>query len=452
MRPGQMHPNLAISSLVDRVWLQPAVVVPRAHFDLAINPRFDGRHLALAFGEDRRRTGWSGEAEWFDDVAEIGLGVARLELQTYAAEHDFRPLARNSFPAGRLTTPRPEKMAMAGAPEREFALGQTHCHSNLSVCHRELDRDPHFNYRFMQDVQHCRFGTLTDHEYNLWHTEMLLLRKFAEYYYFPGEFVALPAYEWTGSEPLARWHDGGPFGHLNVLGFERLTAGDFHVPFDPTSPGNSPPKLWQCFAGRRVLTPPHHAVDYAHWYQWEFWSDEFQPIIEVFQDQRGSSEQPDAPGVTNASSVRDAVWAVDMLRRGRRFGFIAAGDHRGFALGGVWTPGLTREALYVALRERACYGTTGIHAAVLLTCNGRLMGSEAVGTHSPANFALTVDSSEPVARVEVLRNGEVVRILECDGATKNWKWIEPAAASGDFWYARVHWPDGELAWTSPVWI
>ena len=453
MQPHRMHPNLSLCSLVDRVWTPPRTIVPRAHFDLTICAQGDNGRLAVAFSEDRRRTGWSGEGEWFDDVGEIGLGVAHLELQPHAPNYQFSQLAIGRHLAGRMTNPRVATIASSGGlAERRFALGQTHCHSTLSVCQRELDRDPHFNYRFMQDVQHCDFGCLTDHDYNLWHTEMLLLRKFAEYYQFPGEFIALPAYEWTGSEPLDCTHDGGPFGHVNVLGFEPLSSIDFHTPNDPTSPGNSTPKLWQCLSSRRVLTPPHHPVDYAHGYHWKFWNDDFQPVVEIFQDDRGSSEQPGAPGCTNASRAPDGLWAVDMLRRGRRFGFIAAGDHRGFALAGVWTHALTREALYAALRERASYGTTGVHAAVLLTCNGQPMGHDGAGNHAPAHFELTVNSTEPATVIEILHNGVVTRTFVGDGVSRRWSWTEPETASGHFFYGRIHWADGELAWTSPVWI
>jgi hypothetical protein len=451
MQAWRMHANLSLVSLMDGVWQPANVIVPRAHFDFAIALRFDGRRLTVAFGEDRRRTGWSGEGEWFDDVGEIGVGVARVEVPPKATEHAFHPLAIAPVPGGRMTTPLPNGEAMPDALGRQFALGQTHCHSSLSVCMREFDRDPHFNYRFMQDVQHCHFGTLTDHDYNLWQTEMLLLRKLADYYYFPGEFVALPSYEWTGSEPRDCSHDGGPFGHVNVLGFEPLTFADFHTPNDPHSPGNSLPKLWRCMAGRRVITPPHHVADYAHFYHWEFWQEEFEPVIEVFQDDRGSAEQAAAPGLTNWTRLREPIWAVDELRRGKKFGFIAAGDHRGIALAGVWTRAVTREALYEGFRARACYGTTGLHCGVRFTCNGHSMGSEGAG--APGKFELSVQSAAPIARVEVLRNGELTRTLNAAGASgeQEWKWTEDTAVPGDFWYCRIHWADGELAWTSPIW-
>lgn len=452
MQPERMHPNLALFSLNAGVWTAPVVLVPRAHFDLPIVPRFDGRRLAVAFAEDRRRTGWSGQGEWFDDVGEIGLGALLVELSPVPTEHDLHPLATTPIPSGAMTNPRPDGEMAPGNDGRRYALGQTHCHTTLSVCQRELDRDPHFNYRFMQDVQHCRFGALTDHEYNLWHTEMLLVRKLAEYYYFPGEFVALPAYEWTGSEPLDCSHDGGPFGHVNVLGFEPLTTSDFHNPNDASSPGNSLPKLWRCIAGRPIMTPPHHAMDYAHYYRWEFWNDEFEPVIELFQDDRGSSESGDAPGVTNGTRACNAIWAVEQLRGGRKFGFIAGGDHRGIALAGLWTRELTREALYEAMRARASYGTTGLCCGVWFACNGRFMGSDQAGI--PASFELCVRSVVPVVRVEVLRNGAHHRSLPGvpdPTQLQRWEWTEDSASSGDFWYCRIHWPDGELAWTSPIW-
>lgn len=448
-RHDRMHPNLAVTSLREGAWTPPEVIVPRAHFDLGLSFNFDGRSCSLAFAEDARRTGWSGEGEWFDDIGEVGLGVLRLAITPTAAPA-LAPLATPAFPSGRLTNPHTIATELAQWRDRTLALGQTHCHSNLSVCHRELDRDPHFNYRFMQDVQHCRFGALTDHEYNLWHTEMLLLRKLAEYYYFPGEFVALPAYEWTGSDPRDCGHDGGPFGHFNVLGFEPLAPGDFYNPNDPADPGNTPAKFWQRMGGRKLVTPPHHVVDFNHFYHWEFWDDAFQPVVEIFQDDRGSGEQAGAPGVTNGTKQTNPVWALDALRSGKRFGFIAAGDHAGIALAGVWTRELTREALHAAMHERLCYATTGAHVAVILTANDQPMGAAQTGPRT--HFELRIGSTETPARIEVLRNGSVVRQLENPTPTGVWRWQEPAAQTGDFWYARIHWPDGELAWTSPVWL
>src|SRR5690606_33196600 len=202
-------------------------------------------------------------------------------------------------------------------------------------------------------------------------------------------------------------------------------------PNDASSPGNSLPKLWRCIAGRPIMTPPHHAMDYAHYYRWEFWNDEFEPVIELFQDDRGSSESGDAPGVTNGTRACNAIWAVEQLRGGRKFGFIAGGDHRGIALAGLWTRELTREALYEAMRARASYGTTGLCCGVWFACNGRFMGSDQAGI--PASFELCVRSVVPVVRVEVLRNGAHHRSLPGvpdPTQLQRWEWTEDSASSG----------------------
>lgn len=448
-RPDQMHPSVTISTLADgQRWAAPRMVVARAHFDLPLALRCDGRVLEAAFGEDGRLTGWSGSAERSDSVGEVALGFFRVELDRQPAP-ELVPLAVAPFPAGDLANPRPADPPAALGPGLNYALGQTHCHSSLSVCRREADRDPHFNYRFMQDVQGCRFGLLTDHDYNLWATETLLIRKLAEYYDFPGEFVALPGYEWTGSDPHDCSHDGGPFGHVNVLSFGLLPAGDFHSPSDPDSPGRSLPRLWHELACRSVLTPPHHVVDAKHPYHWDFWRGDYQPVVEIFQDDRGSGEQASAPGLTNAARANPAPWAVNQLLAGKRFGFIAGGDHSGLALAGLWTRALTRDGLLEAFRARRVYATTGIHAALAWTCNQRVMGQDDAGT--PARFRLTVASFAAPARVEVLRSGALWRTVDGRGE-REWEWSAPEAAAGEFWYCRVHWSDGELAWTSPIWI
>jgi hypothetical protein len=172
--------------------------------------------------------------------------------------------------------------------------------------------------------------------------------------------------------------------------------------------------------------------------------------VEIFQDDRGSGEQPGAPGVTNGAKMARPVWALDALRSGKRFGFIAAGDHAGIALAGVWTRELTREALHAALQEKLCFATTGAHVAVMLTANAHPMGAAQAG--ADARFELRIGSTETPALIEILRNGIVVRGLESAHAPGVWQWRETSAQAGDFWYVRVHWSDGELAWTSPVWL
>ena len=272
---------------------------------------------------------------------------------------------------------------------------------------------------------------------------MLLIRKLAAYYYFPGEFVAFPAYEWTGSYSK---HEGGPWGHLNPLGLDDDRDFEFYTPSDAACAGGSLPRLWQAYAGRRVVTPPHHMADSEHPYQWGVFDQQFEPMVELFQDQRGSAECVRGPGVTNTLRCRDNRWVVDQLLAGKRFGFIASADHQGVALAGALVRQLTRQSLYEAFMARRCFGTTGLGLRVEFTGNGEPMGATLVA--DTVKFRLAVTSPEPVAEVQIVRDGTTVETI----TTLTHEWTATRQRPGEFWYCRVVLANGEMLWTSPIWL
>jgi len=334
-------------------------------------------------------------------------------------------------------------------PGGEFihAVGQTHAHTNMSICMRINDRTIHTNYRFMQDAQNSDFGAVTDHENNLWDTERLITRKLAEYYYFPGEFVAIPAQEWAGSQVK---HEGGPFGHVNPLWLEEQGDLDFYSVHDVDGPGCTLEKLWKAHRGKKVITPPHHVADVMHPYYWHFFDEDFVPVVEVFQDGRGSGEQPGAPGVTSHRHAGDENWVLSGLKQGRRFGFIGGADHGGIARGGVLVRELTRTGLYEGFMARRCFATTGMTARVDFRANGEMMGSTVACTE--AEFALKVAAPEPVYEVQIVRNGEDVEKVAGGGREFEHTWKAARREPGEFWYCRVIFENGEIVWTSPIWL
>lgn len=445
--PPQTHPSLYLATLMDEDWSPPELIVPRAHLDAPLSFRLHGSRLQVAFTEDSRRTGWSGAGEWFDGEGQLGVGIAELELQEPGRpRYAWRPFRLSPTAGPSLQNP---ALPEAKGPYLQ-AMGQTHAHTNLSICVREQDRDPHLNFRFMQDVQDCRFGMTTDHAYNMWHTEMLLVNKLADYYYFPGEFVAAPAYEWTGSDRRACSHEGGPFGHVNPIYLEEEGELEIYTPCDPSCDGGSLERLWKAYRGQAVVTPPHHMADHLHAYNWRFFSEQLVPVVETFQDSRGSAEHPQAAGVTNFLHQEEGHWVVDQLRAGRKFGFIASADHTGLALAGLLVEELTRSGLYEALQARRCFGTTGVGLRVDFTGNGRPMGSEVRADE--AVFRLAVESPEALREVHVVRNGEDEEILTANGTSCEHCWAAQRRARSEFWYCRILLENGEMAWTSPIWV
>jgi hypothetical protein len=371
-----------------------------------------------------------------------------LELRSLGElDYDLRPYVISPRPGPSVEDP---ALPKSDGGSYIHAMGQTHAHTNLSVCIREGDRDAHLSYRWMQDVQHSDFGATTDHAYNMWHTEMLLTRKFAEYYYFPGTFVAIPAYEWTGSIAAVCGHEGGPWGHVNPLYLEEEGDLAFYTPCDPACAGGSLKRLWETYAGRRIVTPPHHVVDALHPYNWDVFDADFEPVIEIFQDQRGSGEQPWAPGVTNNLHQETGHWALPQLLESKRFGFIAGSDHNGIARAGLLVTELTRAALYEAFVARRTFGTTATAMRVTFSCNGSMMGSEIEAEEG--DFRVAVTAPEPLHELQILRDGDLIETIPVQGCEAEYAWTTTRERDGEFWYCRVILENGEMAWVSPIWL
>ena len=442
------HPALCCVTLLDGVWDEPQQLIGNTHFDGAFSATVERNNITVAFTEDARCNDWSEKGEWFDDQGQLGVGVLEFKLpETAKPGYKVRPYLNNVRYSPSMENPKIDKRE--NDTGLIYAFGQTHKHTDISICARRDDRDIDTNYRFMQDVQHCDFGATADHAYNMWHTEMLRVRKYAQYYYFPGEFVALPGYEWTGSgEPCM--HEGGPWGHVNPLYFAEDGELDFYTPCDPGCAGGSLKRLWETYRGKKLLTPPHHTASKAHPYNWDIFDDEFVSVIELFQDYRGTSEQPAVAGITNQAQTKMEHWAIKALKDGKRFGFIAGGDHRGIALAGVKAKELTRNGIYEAMRQRNCFATSGESLRLSFDCNGEPMGSE-VKTDL-ASFQLRVSAPENIQQVQIVRNGQDVEKIEVNACRLEHDWEAKKETNGEFWYCRIIFDNGELAWPSPIWL
>ncbi|MCK5853267.1 hypothetical protein KAH27_09600, partial [bacterium] len=422
-------------------------LIPKASFNTPISSACDLEKIKVAFTEDSRKVGGGHGGEWFDDEGQVGVGIFEMPfLKCENGAYDLRPYVVHPLPGNSIKNP---ELKIKKNDGFIVAIGQTHAHTNISVCQRETDRNGHTNYRFMQDVQDSDFGCTTDHVYNMWHTEMLITRKLADYYYFPGEFVSFPAYEWTGSGGDCK-HEGGPFGHVNPLFLQDNDELDFFTPVDQQCKGSSLNNLRKEYEGKNIIAPPHHVADAQHPFNWDFFNPEFQPVIELFQDRRGSGEHPRAPGIANYLHRQDGQWALDQLKKGKRFGFIASADHAGFARAGLLVKELTRVGLFEAFTNRRTFATTGIGLLLSFSCNGFPMGSE-IETES-GKFNIKIIAPENIFSVELIRNGEFHKTLPVDDYSFSYDFEINRKEKGEFWYCRILFDNGEIAWSSPIWL
>ncbi len=325
------------------------------------------------------------------------------------------------------------------------------------------------NYEYARDVAGLDILGIADHDWQLkdqddWNQRMAQNDEWNE----DGRFVVIPAYEWTSAT----------YGHRNV--YYRDTG----WPYFDNSPGpghnkisadaNSPADLWDSLreCGAKALTIAHHPSTGFFPVDWSYMDPEFDRLVEVYSTW-GSSEYLGSPFPGYASDRHAGLGALDALKLGHRLGMMASSDghdgnpgnanwshrqahihHRlGSGFIAVLADELTREAIWDAMYARRCYATTGTRIVLSFTVNGAIMGSEITAPDGEARvIEAHVTGTAPLDHLELVKDGEVVYEQACRGMTDCLDVAEADAEGAAFYYLRVFQTDGEMAWSSPVWI
>jgi hypothetical protein len=406
-----------------------------------------GARVALSDGE------WGSRGRY---VAAIKLrdGVLIARRDRRGIEVDLTPPIQGGAPVlrpARVDWSEPSATARverAADPARRHGLttlfGDIQQHSahsdGLGSAHEAYLRA---RYRYGDD-----FVALTDHEAFLGKRtgpgEWEYLQRVAELYDAPGQFATLYAYEWTGKA------FPGP-GHKCVYFPAR---GAPIVSRDDVPEGRA---LVQAVRALGGFASPHHigwtgADEPGH-------DDEGQPLWEICSC-HGCYEHVDHP-LGQRGELREQMADV-MLRRGHRFGFTASSDSHGLlwhhgearkrdpyrtGLTAVQARALTREAIMEALCARRCYATSGAKILLDVRADGAPMGS-ALGDRVAARFEVQVQGTD------VIRN---IALVGAEGVLAEFTPDAPAAsvearAESPFVYVRVTQADGEMAWSSPVFL
>jgi hypothetical protein len=371
-----------------------------------------------------------------------------------------------------------------GELDRLHYWGMIHGHTELSDGAGSID---HY-FTYMQDECLLDFGAAGDHDHvfetsdEMWAMTQEATARYNE----PKRFVTFLGYEW------AKWRRNGD-GDRNVYYLRD------HRPMFRSDEGHSPspPDLFRALEDETAIVIPHHSANIGNHCDWKDHDRGKERLVEIFS-QWGCSERSvnegnvyvmrpsnDKPDQIDSGEV-PAGFVQRALALGWRVGFTAGGDdhmaHPGDEIksGGhpPRCPGLlavraaaqTREAIWEALYERNCYGTTGARMIVDFSLNGAAMGSELRLTDHPElldrrRLSVTVHGTARVEKVEVVRNNEDVFTYEGDAEDESFEWEDmepfddialPPAPQWDtpfcFYYLRVTQTDGEMAWVSPVWV
>jgi len=182
-----------------------------------------------------------------------------------------------------------------------------------------------------------------------------------------------------------------------------------------------------------------------------------------------SSEAPGLPYTRGTIDEGSSVQAA--LADGFRFGFLGSSDthasmpgrrqsltkgtpgygSRPYGLTGIYARANTREAVFEALYNRRCYAATD---RILLDfrLNGHWMGEEVV-VNGPRHLAVRTIGTAPFAYIAILKNNQILYQTGAGATEANFTFTDQTnLAAGDFYYLRVVQSNGELAWSSPIWV
>ncbi|HSW87455.1 MAG TPA: DUF3604 domain-containing protein [Rhabdochlamydiaceae bacterium] len=341
---------------------------------------------------------------------------------------------------------------------------------NIESCLRHF-RDE----KSMQFFASSCFESIEETSNEIWKAVSLQIAEFNE----EGRFVTFLGFQWFNNAP----EEG--LRHLIYMKDNKpiLRKKDAKT--------NTLKKIYKGHHPKEILSVPSFTMAKGFTTTFDDFSPDYERVVEIY-NAWGSSECTAKEGnqrpisasskggiqETEKGSIRNA------LNRNCRFGFVAGGlDDRGIYSDCYesdqvqYSPGLTaiiaieqsREALMLALYNRACYATTGERIILGFAIAGAQMGSE-LNTKAKPGLVLNrhitgyVAGTAPIKEISIIRNGSVLKTFQhsdpfIDFAYDDTEHLSKAVlASADdrpyfaYYYMRVVQEDGHIGWTSPIWI
>lgn len=254
---------------------------------------------------------------------------------------------------------------------------------------------------------------------------------------------------------------------------------------------NSLKKIYRSHTPKDFISIPSFTMAKGVHTDFSDFTPEYEKVVEIY-NAWGSSECTAKEGntrpivskskkgfnETSEGSVRSA------LNRGFRFGFVAGGhDDRGIfahlyetdqeqytpGVTAIVSEGLTRDQLFAAMTRRSTFATTGPRMLVDIQIAKQPMGislstKEKPGLSYNRHIEITAVGTEPLTKVELIRNGEVAKTFKPDSSMETITYDDMEKLEGislrseedntpfTYYYVRLTQEDGHMAWSSPIWI
>jgi hypothetical protein len=314
-------------------------------------------------------------------------------------------------------------------------------------------------WRYALDAADFDWMGLGDHD-NGYHHEYLwwLSQKTTDLFNHPPRFIGMFTYE--RSVPYPSGHRNVMFAQRGIRPLPRLGGGQRQELLMGTPERGAPDvkmlyRYLKTFGG--ICASHTSATNMGT--DWRDNDPVAEPVVEIYQGCRQNYEYLGAPrSATKAEEVVDSwqpagfVW--EAFKKGYKLGFQCSSDHVSthISYAVVFAEAPTREAIVDAFRKRHSYGATD-NILLVVTCGEHLMG-DAFVVKKPPIFDIYVVGTSPIARLHIIKDFKHVYTTEPKRREVRLRWQDNEIEKGktSWYYVRVEQEDGQLAWSSPMWI
>lgn len=410
-----------------------------------------GDQLYLVWPTDNRS--WGGPIRYGD----LDIYATRIPTGGAASTLDGQPVTapsaarENPHPAEPQDTARIRayRIQLNGKTYR-IVRGDLHRHTELS---QDGAGDGSLDdlYRYALDAAAMDFAHVGDHqmgsdeEYNWWITQ-----KSNDLYFMPQRFVPLYGYE--RSVPY-------PNGHRNIIWAER---GKPVLPIGPSEQKgatNTGSVLYPYLKETGGIATSHTSAT-PQGTDWRDNDPALEPFVEIYQGFESNYEHAGAPRAWKEgdkpvhTGLRPAGYVWNAWAKGYKLGVQASSDHvsthTSYAC--ILVEEFSRHGLLAAMRQRHTYAATD--SIVLdFRANGKALMGDIIDSAGPPQLQVKVAGTAPIRQVDVIRNNTYIHKAEPNTRETSFEYVDTSASSGEsYYYVRVQQTDGQLAWSSPIWV
>lgn len=341
----------------------------------------------------------------------------------------------------------------AGGKRYRIYRGDMHRHTDVSQDFK-YDGSLLEVYRYALDAAAFDYIAPTDHqtgydqEFTWWQNQKLV-----DLFFVSGRFTPLFAYE--RSLPY-------PNGHRNIV-FAQRGVRTLPVPDEERTGRIGAASLFAYLHKNRGISMPHSSAT-SQGTNWRDNDPEVEPLMEIYQGYRNSYEYEGAPRAASEGNphAQKSGWQPEgfwwkALAKGYKLGVQASSDHWSthISYACILADNFTREGLLDAIRKRHAYGATDNIVLDFRAHAGEatyIMGDAFSAPKAP-RLTVRATGTGIIKQVDLIKGQAFVYTMRPGAKEARFEYTDQTFGPGEAWYyVRVLQEDGQLAWSSPIWV